>query len=304
MFATSVKPAIETFGLSKQYAKGDKFALRKLNITIMSGEVYGFLGPNGAGKSTTIRLLMNFIQPSEGHAQIHGLNVVSDSVEAKKIVGYLAGEFAYYPRMTGGQFLAYLSELQPPKHKSQMDRLARLFDVPLNRRLSDLSKGNRQKIAVIQALMAEPDVLILDEPTSGLDPLMQEVFYDQIRQSKKRGATVFFSSHDLSEVQKICDRVGFIRGGELIAEQTIGQLSKSAVQTYHISFATDAPLAALRRLKGVKVSGNTPQHATVKVRGDLRPLFSLLSKCPVNAIDRQDIELEEEFLRYYQRGAK
>jgi len=305
MSATSAKPAIETFGLSKQYAKGDDFALRKLNITIMPGEVYGFLGPNGAGKSTTIRLLMNFIQPTEGHAHIHGLNVVDDSVVIKEKVGYLPGEFAFYPNLTGRQFLEYMSELMPPKRKSHKDQLARLFDVPLSRRLNALSKGNRQKIAVIQAFMAEPDVLILDEPTSGLDPLMQEVFFEQVRAAKARGATIFFSSHNLNEVQKICDRVGFIRDGELIAEQTISELSKSAVQTYHISFATDSPIADLKRLKGVKVSSNTARHVTVKIKGDLRPLFALLSKCQVNAIDREEIDLEEEFLRYYKkRGAK
>ena len=304
MSAASAKPAIETFGLGKRYAKGDKFALRKLNITIMPGEVYGFLGPNGAGKSTTIRLLMNFIQPTEGHAHIHGLNIVKDSVEIKKSVGYLPGEFAFYPNMTGRQFLEYMSELQPPKRKSHKDRLARLFDVPLGRKLNALSKGNRQKIAVIQAFMSEPDVLILDEPTSGLDPLMQEVFFDQVRQAKEKGATVFFSSHNLNEVQKICDRVGFIRDGEMIAEQTIGQLTKNAAQTYHISFATKAPVADLRRLRGIKLTANTPHHVTVKVRGDLRQLFSLLSKCQVNAIDREEIDLEEEFLRYYKGGSK
>lgn len=295
-------PAIETFGLGKRYARGDSFALHKLNITIMPGEVYGFLGPNGAGKSTAIRLLMNFIQPTEGHAQILGKDVVKQSVEIKKSIGYLPGEFAFYPSLTGRQFLTYMSDLQPPKRKTFVNELARLFDVPLNRRLNALSKGNRQKIGVIQALAAEPDILILDEPTSGLDPLMQEVFYEQVRAAQSRGATIFFSSHDLSEVQKICDRVGFIRGGELIAQQTISQLSKSAVQTYHISFATDSPLAELRRLKGVKATSNTPRHVTVKIKGDLRPLFSLLSKCDVNALDRQEIDLEEEFLRYYRKG--
>ncbi len=301
---TDVKPAIETFGLGKRYAKGDDFALHKLNITIMPGEVYGYLGPNGAGKSTTIRLLMNFIQPTEGHAQIRGLDVVNDSVEIKRSIGYLPGEFAFYPNLTGRQFLTYMADLQPPKRKNFANELARLFDVPLNRRLGDLSKGNRQKIAVIQALAAEPDIMILDEPTGGLDPLMQEVFYEQVRRAKGRGATIFFSSHDLSEVQKICDRVGFIRHGELIAEQTIGELIKTAMQTYHISFADDSPLSDLRRLRGVKITANTPRHVTVQVKGDLRPLFSLLSKCRVNAIDRQEADLEEEFLRYYKDGSK
>lgn len=298
---SAVTPAIETISLSKCYTKGDGFALQKLNLTIMPGEIYGYLGPNGAGKSTTIRLLMNFIQPTEGHARILGLNAVGDSVEIKKSVGYLPGEFAFYPDLTGRQFLTYMADLLPYRRKDNAALLARLFEVPLDRRLGTLSKGNRQKIGVIQALAGEPDVLVLDEPTSGLDPLMQEVFYEQIRAAKARGATIFFSSHDLSEVQKICDRAGFIRGGKLIAEQTIGQLSRSAVQTYHISFVGDAPLAELKRIRGLKVTSNTPRHVTVKVTGDLRQLFGLLSKCQVHSIDRREIDLEEEFLRFYRK---
>ena len=297
-------PAIETFGLGKRYKRGPDFALHKLDITINRGEVYGYLGPNGAGKSTTIRLLMNFIQPSEGHAHILGKDIVQDSVDIKREIGYLPGEFAYYPGMTGQHFLDYMDALQPLKHRSYVRTLARRFDVPLSRRLSDLSKGNRQKIGIIQAFAAEPDVLILDEPTSGLDPLMQETFFELVRETKSRGGTIFFSSHNLSEVRKICDRVGFIRGGELIAEQTISQLSQTAVQTYDISFAGSSPLAELRKLKGVKVVANTPHHVTVIIKGQLKPLFQLLAKYEVNSLDRREIDLEEEFLRYYKGETK
>lgn len=296
-------PAIETFGLGKRYARGDNFALSQLNITIMPGEVYGFLGPNGAGKSTTIRLLMNFIQPTEGHAQILGKDIVKQSVEIKRSIGYLPGEFAYYPNMSGRQFLDYMAELRPPKRKNFVAELSRRFDVPLNRKLSTLSKGNRQKIGVIQAFASQPDVLILDEPTTGLDPLMQEVFFQLVRESKDRGATIFFSSHNLNEVQKICDRAGFIRAGKLVAEQTISQLSQAAVQTYDISFAGASPIADLRRLKSAKVTTNTPHHATVQVKGDLKPFLSLLARHDVVAIDRREIDLEGEFLRYY-KGEK
>lgn len=300
---SDTSPALETFGLSKRYARGDVFALRKLNITIMPGEVYGYLGPNGAGKSTTIRLLMNFIQPTEGHAQIMGRDIVKDSVEIKRSVGYLPGEFPFYPNMTGRQFLEYMAELQSPKHRGYVNELARRFDVPLSRKLNTLSKGNRQKIGVIQAFAAEPDILILDEPTGGLDPLMQEVFFELVRESKDRGATIFFSSHNLSEVQKICDRAGFIRHGQLIAEQTIGQLSQSAVQTYDIAFAEPAPLAQLRAVRGIKVSANTKHHATVKVKGDLGPLFTFLARHKVVSLDRREIDLEGEFLKFY-KGEK
>ncbi len=301
--ATVDRPAIETFGLSKRYSGNLEFSLNKLNITIMPGEVYGYLGPNGAGKSTTIRLLMNFIQPSEGHAQILGHDIVDESLQIKRRVGYLPGEFAYYPNMSGRQFLEYMTQLLPPKRKRYINELSRLFEVPLSLKLSSLSKGNRQKIAIIQAFAAEPDIFILDEPTSGLDPLMQEVFFDLVRRSKKRGATIFFSSHNLGEVQKICDRVGFIRSGELVMEQTISELSSSSIQTYHISFAEPNPVSELRLLRNVKVISNTPRHITVKIRGDLKPLFMLLARHKVNSIDRQEINLEEEFLKFY-RGNK
>ncbi|HEX5447702.1 MAG TPA: ABC transporter ATP-binding protein [Candidatus Saccharimonadales bacterium] len=295
----NIQPAIETFGLGKRYRKNDKLALHNLNITIMPGEVYGFLGPNGAGKSTTIRLLMNFIQPTEGHACILGKNIVSQSTDIKKHVGYLPGEIALYPSLTGRQLLNYMTDLLPLKHKNNVSKLASIFDVPLSRKISTLSKGNRQKIAIIQAFAAEPEILILDEPTSGLDPLMQEAFFQLVRDSKDKGGTIFFSSHNLTEVQKVCDRAGFIRDGELIAQQTIGQLAQTAVQTYDISFAEPVPVAELKRLKGAKVASNSAHHATVRIKGELKPLFNLLAKRQVHAIDRREIDLEEEFLRFY-----
>lgn len=300
---TDQAPAIASFGLSKRYAGSDRYAVRDLNFNIMPGEVYGFLGPNGAGKSTTIRLLMNFIQPTDGHALVINLNVVSQSKELKKSVGYLSGEIALYNKMKGRQFLAYMAELQPPKRKGYFLELARLLQVDLGMKIGQLSKGNRQKIGLIQALMHEPQVLILDEPTGGLDPLMQEVFFELVRQAKERGATFFISSHNLAEVQKICDRVGFIREGRLIAEQTIGELADQAVQTYNISFGDDSPLPELRRIPGARVNTNTPHHVTVRLKGDLRPLFSVLARHKVISLERQEVGLEEEFLKFY-KGSK
>lgn len=297
-------PAIATFGLGKRYSGSDKYAVKELNLNIMPGEVYGFLGPNGAGKSTTIRLLMNFIQPTDGHALVKNLNVVSESEQVKKTVGYLPGEIALYSKMRGRQFLAYMAQLQPPKRKGYLVELARLFQVDLGMKIGQLSKGNRQKIGLIQAFMHEPEVLILDEPTGGLDPLMQEVFFELVRQAKGRGATFFISSHNLSEVQKICDRVGFIRDGQLIAEQTIGELSDQTLHTYNISFFQDSPMAELRRIPGVKVKANTPRHVTLSLKGDLKPLFVVLARHKVISLERQEINLEEEFLKFYKGGKK
>lgn len=297
-------PTIATFGLGKRYAGSSNYAVKNLSLNILPGEVYGFLGPNGAGKSTTIRLLMNFIQPTDGHALINNLNVVSESEKLKKAVGYLSGEIALYNKMNGQQFLAYMGQLQPPKRRTHARQLADLFQVDLSMKIGQLSKGNHQKIGLIQAFMHDPQVLILDEPTGGLDPLMQEVFFELVRDCKARGATLFISSHNLSEVQKVCDRVGFIRAGKLIAEQTISELSSQAVQTYNISFAGDAPLAQLRRIPGVKVKANTPRHVTLKIKGDLKPLFLTLARHKVNALEREEINLEEEFMRFYREGKK
>ncbi len=292
-------PAIETYGLSKRYGKSRTYALRDLYLTILPGVVYGFLGPNGAGKTTTIRLLMNFIQPSSGNAQILNKNIVTDSREVKANIGYLPGEVVLYPKMTGRQFLRYMSELQPPKRSSYANSLIRHFKAEINKKISNLSRGNKQKIGLIQAFMHEPKILILDEPTSGLDPLMQEAFYELVRQTKSRGATLFISSHNLTEVQKMCDRVGFIRSGRLIAEQTIIDLSKSAVQVYDVAFADKTPLSELKKLKNIKVTSNTTHHATISVRGELKQLFSVLAKYNVLSLERREIDLENEFLKYY-----
>ncbi|HEY5549833.1 MAG TPA: ABC transporter ATP-binding protein [Candidatus Saccharimonadales bacterium] len=297
--------AIAAYNLSKQYSGTKNYAVRGLDFDIKNGEVYGFLGPNGAGKTTTIRLLMNFIQPTLGETKILDLDSVNDSVEIKSRVGYLSGEIAFYNKMTGYQFLEYMSQLQPPKRPGYQRQLIRLFEFSARGKIGALSKGNRQKLGIIQAFMHEPQVLILDEPTGGLDPLMQEAFYELVRQTKARGATFFISSHNLSEVQKMCDRIGFIREGKLIAEQTIGDFSKESTQAYDISFAKDAPLTELKRIRGAKVFTHTSRYVTVRIRGDLTPLFAILTGHKVNSLDRRESALEEEFLSFYRgRGGK
>ncbi|MBI5906899.1 ABC transporter ATP-binding protein [Candidatus Saccharibacteria bacterium] len=296
-------PVIEVSKLSKRYPGASNFAIKDLNLKINPGEVYGFLGPNGAGKSTTIRLLMNFIQPTSGGGKIAGRDIVTESVAIKRQVGYLAGDVELYPKMTGHQFLRYLSELQPPKRASYQQELAKIFQANLSRRIDTLSKGNRQKIGLIQALMHEPEVLILDEPTGGLDPLMQEAFYELVKSTKAKGTTFFISSHNLAEVQKMCDRVGFIRDGQLISEVTIADLSKTAVQTFDVTFAAEAPLLELKKLKHTQVTSNSPSHVSVHIRGDLSPLFTVLAHHGVLSLDSRGINLEEEFLRFY-KGSK
>lgn len=293
--------AIDCQGLSKRYGLSKNYALKDLTIKVQPGEVYGFLGSNGAGKSTTIRTLLNFIQPSDGQASIMGLDIVKDSVAAKRKVGYLAGEVALYERMDGRQFLDYMAALQPLKDKSYLKKLTDIFGAQLDKPIGDLSKGNRQKIGLIQAFMHQPEVLILDEPTSGLDPLMQEAFFGLVRQVQSEGAAVFVSSHNFGEVLRMCDRVGFIRGGKLVAEESIAALQAKAAHSFVITFDGKAPVEDLKKVKGLKIVTQDGNHVGIEMHGELSPLFVVLGKHPVTRLDQQEASLEQEFLRYYQK---
>jgi ABC-2 type transport system ATP-binding protein len=204
--------------------------------------------------------------------------------------------------MTGKRFLEYMTALQPLKHPGFVRALVRDFRAELNRPLELLSKGNRQKLGVIQAFMHEPEVLILDEPTSGLDPLMQEVFYHQLGEARARGASIFMSSHNLPEVQRTCDRIGFIREGKLVAENTLADLAKTAAHTFDVRFVGDVPTADLKRLARTQIKTNhEPKHITIIVEGDLSPLFALLARHKVLQFDQREVNLEAEFLRLYSK---
>ncbi|HSX17503.1 MAG TPA: ABC transporter ATP-binding protein [Patescibacteria group bacterium] len=298
---TTVSPtaAIALNNLSKQYSGTKDYALRNVSLQVMSGEVYGFLGSNGAGKSTTIRCLLNFIQPTTGSASVLGQDIVTDSVKVKSHIGYLPGDVSLYRGITGQQFLAYMASLQPLKRPGYLKVLTRTFRAELNKPLEQLSKGNRQKIGIIQAFMHEPEVLILDEPTSGLDPLMQEEFFKLVRECKARGATVFLSSHDFAEVQRMCDRVGFLRDGKLVSEQTIADLVQKAAHTYDITFAGEPPIAELKRIKNAVVEPHNEHHARVSLEGELTPLFRVLARYHVLRMDQQEVDLQDQFLRFY-----
>lgn len=294
--------AIELTKLSKRYGKAPKLALDAVSLSVARGEVYGFLGANGAGKSTTIRTLLNFLQPTSGSAHILGLDIVRDSVAVKRHVGYLAGEIALYGTMTGRHFLDYMAALQPLKSKSYLTELVRRFGADLDKPVDTLSKGNRQKIGLIQAFMHEPEVLILDEPTSGLDPLMQEVFFALVKEARTRGAGVFVSSHNFAEVQRMCDRIGFIREGKLVAERTLAALADKAAHTFTLTFADHAPTAELRKLPKVTITAHDEHTITVSVTGELSPLFAVLGKHHVAHLRQQEINLEEEFMQFYEGG--
>lgn len=287
-------------GLSKRYRGATSFAIKDLTLEVKIGEIYGFLGPNGAGKSTTIRTLMNFIRPTGGAAQILGLDILEQSVQIKHSVGYLASDMAMYPKMTGAQYLKYASELQGLEDTKYQRELINLLKAETNQRLGSLSRGNRQKFAIIQAFMHKPKVLILDEPSSGLDPLMQEAFYDLLKTAKTGGAAIFMSSHIMSEVQKVCDRVGIVRDGRLVIERNINEMAKEAAHTFEITFKDTPPVSELKHLPGVQIADSSKNQVTIHLHGELPPLLSLLGKYNVIRLEVRQLDLEELFMHFYQ----
>ena len=295
------QPTITTNKLSKRYDRNKSYALHNLSINIYPGEVYGFLGPNGAGKSTTIRLLLDLIRPSQGSASILGFDTINDSIAVKRNIGYLSGDSDLYLKMTGHKFLKYMSELQPAVSKKYITELASRLKADLNKPLGSLSRGNRQKIALIQALMHQPKILILDEPTSGLDPLIQDEFYSLLKEAKQRNVTIFMSSHILSEVQKVCDKVGIIRAGKLVSEQSIDELAQEAAQTFVIRFSNKPPLAELKKLPGIKkVSIQKDGRVTLHVHSGLSKLFAVLARNDVKELNTLELNLEDQFMHFYQ----
>jgi ABC-2 type transport system ATP-binding protein len=293
--------SITTENLTKRYVRNQPAALDKLNLHITAGEVYGYLGANGAGKSTTIRLLMNFLQPTSGSAHIAGLDVVKDAVAVKRHVGYLAGDVALYAKTTGKELLDYLAALQGGVDADYRRKLEQRFEAEMQKPISTLSKGNRQKIGILLATVHRPDVLILDEPTSGLDPLMQEAFYDTIREAQARGTAVLMSSHNLAEAAALCDRIGIIKHGKLIREQVTADETQLNSITYRVVLATPAALKQLKHaphLKFMSQEGGT--IGLVQPVGTIAEALTSLAQFDIRALTTQQLSLEDEFLGYYE----
>lgn len=294
-----MKAAISTNHLTKTYKGAKTPALDSLSLQVAPGEVYGFLGANGAGKSTTIRLLLNFIQPSQGSAKILGKDSIKDAVTIRKSIGYLSGDVALHNRVTGRRLLAYLAHLSGSVDPEFLATLVARFDAQLDVAIKTLSKGNRQKIGIIQAFMHQPHVLILDEPTSGLDPLMQEEFYKTVREARDRGAAIFLSSHNLSEAQNLCDRIGIIRHGRLIHEQEVGKATVLSSPRYHVTLKNKRDYALLAASPAVKCIQQTADEIVVAPSSSLRHFFGALSRYEVVSMSMRSINLEDEFMEYY-----
>ena len=293
-------PAIRTQGLTKRYGKVD--ALANLDLEVPRGEVLGYLGPNGAGKTTTIRLLLGLLRPSAGRAEIFGLDCQRDAVEAHRRLAYVPGEASLWPSLTGAETLHLLGRVQGQVDPEYRDELTTRFNLDPSKRVRAYSKGNRQKLILIAGLMARADLLILDEPTSGLDPLMEQAFRHSVLEAKERGQTVFLSSHILSEVEALCDRVGILRDGELVDMGTLAQMRHLSSLTVEATFDGSVPdLSRVPGVGGVQVDGRVVR---CQVQGSVEPLLNVLATSGVHELLSREPSLEELFLAHYGEGGR
>jgi ABC-2 type transport system ATP-binding protein len=286
--------AISCTGLTKDYGGGH--GVFDLDLSVRPGEVFGFIGPNGAGKTTTIRLLMDLIHPDKGTATLLGLDSRRDSVAVKRRVGYLPGELVSFPGVTAAYVIGLLAGLRGGVDPAGIATLAKRFDIDLGRRYESLSHGNKQKVGLIQAFMHHPDLVILDEPTLGLDPLIQREFRRLIQEAAADEATVFLSSHVLSEVEAVCDRIALIRAGRL---ERVGSLNElRAMRTHRVEARFNGRLSAtdVDHLPGVSEPHIEDHLLTCAVQGDIAPLLRLLSAADVVELDSHEMSLEEVFL--------
>lgn len=292
--------AIDTTRLTKYY--GQSRGIEELDLEVERGEVFGFLGPNGAGKTTTIRLLLDLIRPSRGTAQVLGLDARSESLEVRRHTSYLPGELRLPERRTGRQFLSFLAHLRGEREIGAIESLADRIGLDLDRRIDDLSKGNKQKVGVVAAFMHDPQLLILDEPTSGLDPLRQQDVLDLIRERAAVGRTVFLSSHELDQVAHVAHRVGIIHDGRLIAVEEVSTLRHRALRRVEVRFAGDVSADDLDRIEGVRDVAVADGVVRLHVQGPMDALIKELARYPVQTLTSEEPELDEIFLAYYGRS--
>ncbi|MGZ4279298.1 MAG: ATP-binding cassette domain-containing protein [Solirubrobacteraceae bacterium] len=287
--------AIRAEGLTKRY--GETLALDGLDLVVEPGEAFGYLGPNGAGKTTTIRLLLGLHRPTAGRAELFGVDGWGDPVTAHRRVAYVAGEPFLWPALTGAETLEFLARLHGGTDTAYRDVLVDRFQLDTRKKIRALSKGNRQKVQLIAALATRADLLLLDEPTAGLDPLMEMAFRECAREARERGQTLFLSSHILSEVEAICDRVGILRDGRLVDQGTLEQLRHLSVRTVDVTFAGTAP--ELPALPGVAVERVGPASLRLEVAGEIGPVVAAIAAHPVVSLTSREPSLEEIFLHHY-----
>jgi ABC-2 type transport system ATP-binding protein len=292
---------IETKKLTKYY--GEARGILDVNLTVKEGEIFGFIGPNGAGKSTTIRTLLGLIHPTSGSATIFGKDITKYGSEIKEEIGYLPSEVFYYDGMRALDLLKYSGSFykkDPKRIDARIKELAVLLDLNLTRKIDDLSYGNRKKVGIIQGLLHQPKLIILDEPTGGIDPLIQQKFFDLLREENKKGATILFSSHNLSEVQKLCDRVAIIKEGKLIQVETISSLVDNTYKRIRLEATAKVSKSYFAGLEGVGdllIHGNS---ISFLFRGHINDITKKIAGLDLTNILIEEPDLEEIFLHYYQ----
>jgi ABC-2 type transport system ATP-binding protein len=289
---------IETERLTKSY--GRDRGIEDITLEVEKGEAFGFLGPNGAGKTTTIRTLLDLLHPTSGSARIFGLDSRRESVAIRARLGNLPGDFGYGKCASGHEALSLLGRLRGVEDFGRAEELATRFRADLDRPLGQLSRGNRQKVGLILALFHRPELLILDEPTSGLDPLMQEEFLSLVREERERGCAIFISSHELDEVERVCDRVGIIREGRLIAVERVADLLGKTQRRASVEFAEPVDLEELRAIPGISDLDASDGRVTFHVTGDLDAVVKAISRHTVADLELAHPTLEQVFLTYYE----
>ena len=283
---------IEIKNLTKYYGKIK--GIEDVSLSVKKGEIFGFLGPNGAGKTTTIRTLLGFLKPTSGNAYIFGLDIDEDGIEIKQDVGYIPGDLNLYGHLTGRQFLNYFISLRD-SDMYLLDELLSIFEVPLDRKIKGYSKGMKQKLGIIQAFMHDPELVVMDEPTAGLDPLLQQEFYKFLKKEKVKGRTIFFSSHILSEVDKVCDRVAIIRNGSLVALEDVDTLKNKKGKIIRVKIK-EKP-SKFNGPKQIKVKDGWIQFVA---SDDIDRWIKKLAKYTILDIEINEFSLEDIFMRYYE----
>lgn len=287
--------AIETHNLTKYY--GQQPGIIDLNLEVEEGSIFGFIGPNGAGKSTTIRTLLNLIFPTRGMASVLGMDIIKQSRDIRRLIGYVPAEVNYYGDMTVNNLLSYSASFYPGRPTRQINQLAERFDLERSKRIDQLSFGNKRKVAIIQALLHQPRLLILDEPTSGLDPLMQNIFFELLREENQR-STIFFSSHALDEVQKLCQQVAIIKQGRIITVESVDKLRRTSFKKISLEYETDHTSSI--ELPGILNSQRIAACHNFMFSGESKSLLQALAQAPVANVLIEEPSLEEIFLHYYQ----
>lgn len=295
------EPIIKLRQLTKMY--GSARGVQDVDLEVSPGTVFGFLGPNGAGKSTTINMLLDFIRPTSGSVTLFGMDAQKDSVKIRRRIGFLAGDMAMDSGLTGWQQLSYFGHLRGRFDEAYVRELAERLSFSMDRKFKALSRGNRQKVGLIAALMHKPELLILDEPTSGLDPLIQAEFNKIIREHKEAGGTAFISSHMLSEVQEICDTVTFIREGKIIITRPVSAIAKDMPKDFAVATKSKDLLKKLQQLPGLEVSTRDGGMVRGVFNGDVNELLRLLGGYTVESFSLSEAELESAFMKFYESEA-